>query len=112
MLVRSSKEVMDELFKFAERDGKVSSQLMFEEVEEVVEGGGKDYGAVPVEKVKNWAREVKVRGLYHLSTPELEDRVNGKDNLEEGKGFGGWVILKDVFASDSKEGDEFGGVGK
>ena len=58
------------------------------------------------------AREAEVRGLYHLSTPELEDRVDSEDDLEEGKGFARWVILKDMFTSNSKEGDGFRSVGE
>ena len=32
--------------------------------------------------VEDRAGESKVRGLYHLSTPELKDGVDGKDDLE------------------------------
>ena len=73
--------------------------------------------------MKNRTREAEVRGLDHLSTPKLKDRVNGEDNLEEREGFSSWVVLKDVFTSNGKEGNEFrsireeigtieGGVGK
>ena len=60
--------------------------------------------------MKDRAEEAKVRGLNHLGTPELKDGVDSKDDLEEGKGLGYWVVLKDVFAPYSKEGDELGRV--
>ena len=55
---------------------------MFEEVEEIVEGGRENYWTVPVEDVKDGAGESKVRGLNNLSCPKLEDRVDGKDYME------------------------------
>ena len=62
--------------------------------------------------MKDGARELKVRGLNDLSAPELEHRVDGEDDLEEWEGFSRRVVLKDVLASYSKEGDELRSIGK
>ena len=74
---------------------------MLEEVEKIVEGSGQNNRAVPVEKVEDRTRETKVGSLYHLSAPELEDRVDSEDNLEERESFCCWVVFKDVFTSYS-----------
>ena len=84
---------------------------MFKEMKEVIEGSREDYRAIPIENVENGARESEVGGLNHLSTPELEDGFDGEYNLEEGKGFGRWVVLKDVFTSNGKERNELRSVG-
>ena len=42
-------------------------------------------------------------GLNHLGGPELEDRVDGKDNLEEGEGLSCRVIFKDMLTSNSEK---------
>ena len=83
---------------------------MFKEVEEVIEGSRKYDRAVPVENMENRTGEAKVRSLNHLGTPKLEDRVDSKYNLEQGKGFGGRVVLEDVFTPYGEEGNEFGGI--
>ena len=79
---------------------------MLEEVEEVVEQSGENNGAVPVQNMKDRAREAKVRGLYHLSTPELEDGADGEYHLEEGESLSSGVVLKDMFTSDCEERNE------
>ena len=85
---------------------------MFEEVEEIIERSGEDNWAVPVEKVEDGAREVKVRGLNHLSTPKLEDGVDGENDLEQGEGLGSGMVFKDMFTSNGQEGDELRSVGE
>ena len=85
---------------------------MLEEVEQVVEGSREDNGAISVEKVKDRTREVEVRGLNHLSAPELEDRINGEDNLEEWECLGGRTIFKDVLTPYGEEGDKFQSIGE
>lgn len=39
-----------------------------------------------------------------MGTSELEDGVDGKDDLEDGEGFSRRVILKDMFTANSKKG--------
>ena len=51
----------------------------------------------------DWERESEMESLNHLCTSELEDRVNGEDNLEEGEGLGSRVIFKDMLTSNSKK---------
>ena len=51
-------------------------------MDEVVEGGRENNWAVQIEEVEDGAREAKVRGLNHLSTPELEDGVDSEDDLK------------------------------
>ena len=85
---------------------------MLEEVEQVVEGSREDNGAIPVEKVKDRTREVEVRGLNHLSAPELEDRIDGEDNLEEWECLSGRMIFKDVLTPYGEEGDKFRSIGE
>ena len=80
-------------------------------MEKVVKGSGEDDWAVPIENVEDGARKVKVGSLNHLGGPELKDGVNSEHDLEEGENFSGRVILKDMFASDSKEGNKLRSVG-
>ena len=56
-------------------------------MEEIIEGGREEYGTIPVENVKDGTGESKVRGLDDLSGPKLKNRVDSKDNLEEGEGL-------------------------
>lgn len=97
----NGEEVEDKLFKFAERDREVSSQLVLKKVEEVIEGGREEDGAIPVKDMKDRARKSEVGSLDHLSCSKLKDWFDSEDNLEEGKGFCGWVVLKDVFTPHS-----------
>ena len=50
-----------------------------------------------------WAGKSEMGGLNHLGGPELEDRVDGKDNLEEGEGLSCRVIFKDMLTSNSEK---------
>ena len=85
---------------------------MFKKVQEVIEGSGKDNWAVPVEKVEDGTGKAKVGGLNYLCASELEDGVDGENNLEQGKGFGNGMVLEDVLASYSKKGNKFGSIRK
>ena len=105
-------KVQYKLFKFAEVNGEVSAQLVLEKVEKVIEGSGKKDRAIPVEDVEDGARKSEVGGLNYLGCPELKDRVDSEDNLEEGEGFSGWVVLEDVLTAHSEEGGKFGVKGK
>ena len=85
---------------------------MLEEMEEVVEGGGKENWAVPVEDMEDGTRKSEVGSLNNLGGPKLENRVDSEDDLKEGKGLGGWMVLEDMLAFHSEEGSKFGGKGE
>ena len=42
-------------------------------------------------------------GLNHLCTSELEDRVDGEDDLKEREGISSRVIFKEMLTSNSKK---------
>ena len=105
-------EVKDKLFKFAEENGEVSTQLVFGKVKEVVEGGREEDRAIPIKNMKDGARKSEMESLDDLSGSELEHGVYCKDYLEEGKGLGCRVVLKDMLASHSEEGGELGREGE
>ena len=43
----------------------------------------------------DWAGKSEMGGLNHLCASELEDRVDGEDNLEEREGLSSRVIFKE-----------------
>ena len=49
---------------------------------------------------------MSLNSLNHLGTPELKDRVDGKDNLAEGGGFSRRVVFEDMFTPNSQKGDK------
>ena len=49
------------------------------------------------------ARSMEMGSLDYLGNSELEDEIDGEDDLEEGEGFGRRVILKDMFTSNSEK---------
>ena len=79
-------------------------------MEEIVEGSGEENRAIPAKDMKNWAGKEKVRSLNYLGTSELEDGVDGENNLKKGEGFRWRVTLKDMSTPHSQEGRIFGSV--
>ena len=51
----------------------------------------------------DWAGKSEMGGLNHLCTSELEDRVDGEDDLKEREGISSRVIFKEMLTSNSKK---------